>query len=170
MKSYEPSLKRGNVECPTRCTYTASGPAFEEYPEVVAAFDALTGKVTINASRRRVSHQSHLSMSVTCESSASTRSDRSVSFDYTIVMVDDCYDAVIGSPSTTSWQTSSTAFLWQKDQSTKLTDGWFTLDKPECGPLVYTLPGLDESVHKIVNTEEKGITLYSNPTSKIGVS
>jgi hypothetical protein len=49
---------------------------------------------------------------VTCQSAASKRADREVTFDYTIVMVDDCYDAEIGAPSTTSWQTSSTAFLW----------------------------------------------------------
>jgi hypothetical protein len=80
--SYTPSLKRGNAECPTRCTYTASGPAIEEYPQIVANFNPLTATAKINASNRRVSHQSHLSMSVTCQSAASKRADREVTFDY----------------------------------------------------------------------------------------
>ena len=161
-KSYAPSLKRGNAQCPMRCSYIPSGSAYDESPSIVADFNSRTGEAKVRASNRKVSHQSFLTMSITCESPTSSSEDRSVTFDYTIHMYDECYDAQITAPSVTTWQTSVTSYLHQKDQSTQLSVGSFSLDKDECGSLQFSLSGLDERAHRIRNDPETGVTIDSD--------
>jgi hypothetical protein len=47
-----------------------------------------------------------------------------------------------------------------------LTTESFGLENNECGRLVYSLPGLDQDVHKVKVDPESGVTIFSNPTNK----
>jgi hypothetical protein len=87
-----PAFERGDTECPMKCTYAASGSAYEEYPRLLTYFDSRTGEALVRVNRGKVSHLSSFSMSVTCESILSNSTDREASFDYTVQMYDECYD------------------------------------------------------------------------------